>query len=259
MSKKLLGGGLVIFLLGFGYWALYGQKTMQPSLSPSTPSDEVQSIFGTAKKSAHWESNTPEHGTILAGVPVNVVVDFNFDLASPSEIRVYSSGVKNPRTGTTTPIDITSGETSIDTNRLTMRRAIVSQAPDDTYTVEYKACWPDGSCHDGNFQFAINRTLADGYTDFRGKKDVTIDLKDIEFFPKKIRVSRYTRVTWKNIDSVDHYINTDSHPSHTFFPMQNSKVLKPKEAFALVFSEPGVYPYHCSAHAQTMTGTILVE
>lgn len=248
MSKKLLGGGLVIFLLGFGYWALYGQKTTQPSLSPSTPSDEVQSIFGTAKKSAHWEGSTPAHGITLAGVPVNVVIDFNFDLAASSKISI----TKDAR-------EYGVGETIIDKNKLAMRRSLDPSAPDGTYTVSYKACWPDGSCHDGNFQFAIDRRLADGYTDFRGKKDVTIDLKDIEFLPKKVRISKFTRVTWKNIDSVEHYINTDAHPSHTFFPEQNSKALKTGEAYAVVFSERGEYPYHCSAHAQTMTGSILVE
>ncbi len=205
-------------------------------------------VFGTSKKSAHWESNTPAHGSTFAGVPINVVIDFNFDLAVPSNISITKEGK-----------EYGVGKTTIDTNKLSMRTMIDPDIPDGTYTVVYSACWPDKSCHDGNYQFVIDRRLADGYMDFRGKKDVTIDLKEIEFFPKKVRISKFTRVTWKNTDSVEHYINSDAHPSHTFFPEQNSKALKNGDAYAVVFSNPGEYPYHCSAHAQTMTGSVLVE
>lgn len=48
--------------------------------------------FSTSKKSAHYESNTPEYGTTLAGVPINVVINFNFDLVNPSEIKIEKDG-----------------------------------------------------------------------------------------------------------------------------------------------------------------------
>lgn len=214
--------------------------------------------FANPKKSAHYESNMPKHGAVLATPPVNIVIDFNFDLAPNSEIRVYSSGVKNPRTGTTSPVDITTGETVIDTNKLSMRRAINPEAADDKYTVEYNVCWPDGSCHDGSFEFAIDRSLQESYTDMTREDEVTINMQDIQFQPKDLLIKRGTKVTWVNNDIDTHYVNTDSHPAHSYYPRQNSQALEQGDEYSLVFDTIGAYPYHCSAHAQVMSGNIVV-
>lgn len=203
--------------------------------------------FSIPKKSAHYESNTPAHGAVLAGVPVNVVIDFNFDLAKPSAISAKSSGVEYGE-----------GETIIDPGKLAMRRAIKADAPDGLYVVTYKACWPDGSCHDGNFQFAIDRKIRESFVDMTGRKEVKIDLANYAFVPQNIKVSPGTKVTWTNNDQDGHYINTDSHPAHTYFLAQNSKLLAKGGSFSLVFEKPGVYPYHCSLHTN-MTALILVE
>jgi len=127
------------------------------------------------------------------------------------------------------------------------------------FTVKYKACWPDGSCHDGSFQFAIDSISARSYIDETGKKEVTISLSSLKFDPQNIRISKGTKVTWVNNEEVEHYINTDSHPAHTYFLAQNSKALKKGESFSLVFDQIGIYPYHCSVHPSSMTGNLLVE
>ena len=200
------------------------------------------------KKSAHYESNTPAHGSVLAGVPVNVVIDFNFDLAEGSSISI-KAGDK----------EYGAGETVIDSNKLAMRRDMDVNAPDGLYTVNYIACWPDGSCHDGHFQFNIDRTKGDAYEDLRNKNEVTVKLSEISFKPRNIRISRGTKVNWVNEDEVIHYVNTDAHPSHTYYPEQNSRALKKGDTFSITFDKAGAYPYHCSAHARVMTGTIIVE
>lgn len=204
--------------------------------------------FATPKKSAHYESNTPAHGAVLAGVPINVVIDFNFDLAKPSAISIKKDGK-----------EFGVGETQIDDNKLAMRRAMNPDAPDGVYTVEYNACWPDGSCHDGSFQFAIDRGKKEGFEDQRNKNEVMVDLVDFSIKPQNLIISQGTKVTWTNQDDVEHFVNTDSHPAHTYFPEQNSRGLKKGDTFSVVFDEPGVYPYHCSAHPNTMSGVILVE
>jgi plastocyanin len=84
-------------------------------------------------------------------------------------------------------------------------------------------------------------------------------MKDIAFVAKEMRVSKGTKVIWTNSDSVEHYVNTDAHPSHTYYPKQNSRALKKGDTFSVTFDTPGVYPYHCSAHAASMTGSIIVE
>lgn len=204
--------------------------------------------FTTQKKSAHFEGSTPAHESVLAAPPVQVVIDVNFDLADNSSITVTRGGQ-----------DVGVGATSLDANRLAMRRAVSPDASDGLYTVTYRACWPDRTCHDGQFQFAVDRTRAEQFIDLRGRHEVAVRLKDIAFAPASIRISRGTTVVWTNDDTVEHYVNTDSHPSHTYFPEQNSRALKTGDTYRLTFATPGIYPYHCSAHADTMTASILVE
>lgn len=225
-------------------------KKTATSTSNQTPTQTKQNTAGftSPKKAAHYESNTPEHGSILAGVPTNVVIDFNFDLAKPSSISITKDGK-----------EYGVGETTIDDSKLTLRRNMDQTAPDGVYTVNYTACWPDGSCDDGSFQLKIDKTGASSYEDMTGKTKVTIDMKAIMFEPKNIKVKKGTKVTWTNSDSVAHYVNTDSHPGHSYEPSMNSDVLQPGDSYPYTFTKTGIYPYHCSAHATTMAANILVE
>ncbi len=236
----------LVILLGGGYFIL--NKSSTPVSPQKQQNVKTSTAFENPKKSAHYESNTPEHGSTLAGVPINVVINFNFDLAKPSEIKILKDGK-----------DYGTGETVIDDNKLAMRRNMDPGSADGLYTVEYNACWPDKSCHDGSFQFAIDRSKAGSFLDQTGKNEVTIRMSQIKFNPQNIKVSKGTKITWINDDPVEHYVNTDSHPAHTYYPAQNSKALGKGDRFSLVFNTVGIYPYHCSAHADSMIGLILVK
>lgn len=235
-------------------WLLFGKDNDTDKSSRTATQSSSQDTTGNGftfedpKKSAHYESNTPAHGSVLAGVPVNVVIDFNFDLATPSAISITSDGK-----------EYGIGDTIIDQNKLSMRRDVDPQAPDGLYTVSYSACWPDGSCHDGSFQFAIDRKQATNFTDMRGQNEVTIHMSNIQFNPANIRISKGTKVTWVNDDALDHFVNTDSHPAHTYLPGMNSRSLARGASHSFTFDEGGFYPYHCSAHASTMSGAVLVD
>src|SRR3990167_6319953 len=96
MNKPLTAAAVIIILL-IGFFYFVSSKTNKspsaPSFSPEQKTSSTQSAsFGIEKKSAHYESNTPEHGVTLAGVPPNVVVNFNFDLAAPSAIKIEKDG-----------------------------------------------------------------------------------------------------------------------------------------------------------------------
>lgn len=203
--------------------------------------------FNPAKKSAHYESNTPAHEAVLAAPPVNVVINFNFDLAAPSAISIMKDGKEY---GT--------GDTTIDANKLALRRNMTTDAPDGVYMISYRACWPDKSCHDGSFEFAIDRSKASSYENMRNKSEVTIRMSELMFAPKNIVISPGTKVTWVNDENVEHYVNTDSHPAHTYYPTQNSRALTKGASYSVTFNKPGAYPYHCSAHADVMVGNIVV-
>lgn len=226
------------------------QLPTTPQTTNNQPNSESNNkyTFTNPKKSAHYEANVPEHSAVLAGVPVNVVINFNFDLSKPSKIEILKDNV-----------DYGSGETVIDENKLSMRRKIKRDAPDGLYSVKYNACWPDGSCHDGNFQFAIDQGQASQFSDQTSKKEVTIKMSQIKFVPQNVRVSKGTKVIWVNDDLAEHYVNTDPHPGHNYYPSQNSKLLKKGESYTLTFDQTGIYPYHCSAHYSSMMGSLLVE
>lgn len=252
--SKLLPVIVIVAIAIIGGVLLFSNKT---TFSPSetvkqeetVTEKEIGTVFSIPKKSAHYETNTPAHGSTLAAPPVNVVIDFNFDLGKGSQITVAWEN---------TSANV-AGETVIDANKLAMRAPLPPDLKDGLYNVVYSACWPDGSCHEGNFQFAIDRTRITDYEDLRNRKEVTIDLKDIAFAPKNIRVDPGTKITWINSDEVEHYTNTDSHPAHTYYLAQNSKALKKGDKYSITLTAPGAYPYHCSAHADSMSGNIVVE
>lgn len=74
----------------------------------------------------------------------------------------------------------------------------------------------------------------------------------------EIKIGNGTKVTWVNDDVVEHFVNTETHPAHTYFSNQNSRGLAKGRSYSNTFDQVGIYPYHCSAHATQMQGTILV-
>lgn len=204
--------------------------------------------FSLQKKAPHFKSSTPSHGSVVAGVPINIAIDSSMNIVTGSTISV-ANGKKQYGVG----------QTAIDPLKLSMRREINADAPDGMYVVNYKTCHQDGKCHDGKFQFLIDRKKAEKFKDFRGQTEVIVKLSKTSFKEKDIRISQGTKVTWVNEDKVEHYVNTNAHTSHTYFPPQNSGLLMKGESFSVTFDNPGIYPYHCSAHMPGMTGTILVE
>ena len=247
--KKIILAILGLVAVGFIY-KYYAQAPQTLEKEASQTSEEVAVgglSFEKPKKSAHYESNTPPHGAILAASPLNVVIDFNFDLTPPSSITIEKDGQ-----------EYGVGETKIDPSALALRRDLASEMPDGLYKVSYSACWSDTSCHDGYFQFAIDRNERDGFTDLRNQKEVDVRLSQIKFSPSKILISPGTKVTWINDDPVTHTVNTDSHPAHTYYLAQNSRKLNKGDSYSAVFDKPGIYPYHCSPHAESMQGQVVV-
>lgn len=200
------------------------------------------------ERTSAFVSSTPQAGSRLAASPINVVVDFDRDLGNGSYILVRGQGKNWVR-----------GGTSIDSSGTTMRQEIAGVLPDGSYQVIYRACWRDGRCEKARYTFSLEGERTGSYADERGKSVVRVNMKNIAFKPLSLRISRGSTVAWYNDDEVDHYVNTDAHPSHTYYPTHNSRVIAPGQSYETSFSQPGIYPYHCSAHAANMTGSIIVE
>lgn len=259
-----IGAGVAVAGIGAAivYIANYQQpravKYSQPAPAASLPPDEMPSkksslapslnTFDQAVKPSHYVSSSPEHGSTVVTVPLNVVVNFDFDLSSKSTLAITRDG-KNYGVG----------ETKIDAIRRVLRRQVATSLADGVYTVAYSACWPDNTCHDGRFQFAVDSLLATQYyTTKMDQKNVTVRLTDYLFEPPAFKIKKGTTVTWINDDAVVHYINSDPHPGHSYYPALNSAALKKSESYAYTFTQPGLYLYHCSAHAADMRASIWV-
>lgn len=224
---------------------------------PASPPEAIAKKDGgaaTAKLpdqlfAAHYVDSYPHHGDVFAQVPDRVQLDFNFTLHEVSSITVTKGG---------TPIEL--GKLNLGPRNLSMWARLQSATGDGLYRVKYKACWPDRSCHDGQFAFTVDSRRRASYLDLTGKKEVRVDLQNIKFQPDAVVVSKGTKVIWTNRDTVPHFVNTDPHPSHNVLLELNSLDLVQGQGYSFTFTDAGEWGYHCSAHfPQGMVGRVIVQ
>lgn len=197
---------------------------------------------------AHDGRSTPAESEKLAAQPLNVTLNFDTDRdLARSSVNVTGPGGEA----------VTTGKLVVVGNGTSLQQPLRAGVPEGEYSVSYDTCSTGGACEDAKYTFTIDRSLSDGFIDMRGKSQVTIDMKDIKFVEQEVVVSPGTKVTWVNSDTVDHYVNTDTHPAHTYYPAQNSRGISTSEQYSVTFTKTGVYPYHCSAHTD-MTATLVV-
>lgn len=168
MQRWIIGTSIFLLLIAAGIFlakqrenqstsptATTATETQPPSPSettsvPTSPTSSatttplIELTFGLPKKSAHYVSNTPAHAEILTSSAKEIVIRFNFDLTSISTISIMKDN-----------IEYGSDETKVSVDQQSLTRALKNDLPNGVYTVSYTACWPDGSCHDGHFQFGI--------------------------------------------------------------------------------------------------------
>ena len=99
----------------------------------------------------HFVESSPGHGDVVNQVPDTIMINFDFTLQSSSSIVVSKNG---------SPLDV--GQTNITDDNLAMWVSLPGDAGEGVYSVEYRACWPDGSCHDGQFGFHVGDKAAMG-------------------------------------------------------------------------------------------------
>lgn len=153
--KRSLLFAVPVLIVGAAAVFVFGTRGNKPEPNLSTTEPQTQerprlenSVFRFAdqRKARHYVSSNPEHAVTLAEKAAAVTISFNFDLAKPSSISVKQNGKEYA-------ID----ETIISADKLTLSRELASELPDGLYEVTYRACWPDATCHNGLFQFAIKQ------------------------------------------------------------------------------------------------------
>lgn len=78
-----------------------------------------------------------------------------------------------------------------------------------------------------------------------------VSIDNYAFKAPKVTIKPGTAVVWKNMDDDPHTVTADD---GSF----DSKGLGQGDTYSHVFTKPGTYPYHCSAHPY-MKGVVVVE
>jgi methionine-rich copper-binding protein CopC len=90
----------------------------------------------------HFVLSTPEHADLLPRVPEKVRIEFDFNLHSSSNLTLTKDA--KPVVGVKTSV-----------RQLSIDATLPGDSGAGIYLARYKACWPDGSCHDGQFAFEV--------------------------------------------------------------------------------------------------------
>ena len=78
-----------------------------------------------------------------------------------------------------------------------------------------------------------------------------VAIQNYAFSPSTLTIQKGANVTWKNDDSVQHTIVSDSQAF-------SSPLLNTGDTYTFQFNSSGSFPYHCSIHPY-MKATIVVE
>ena len=78
------------------------------------------------------------------------------------------------------------------------------------------------------------------------------------FSPKAITVKIGQSVIFENMDSANHIVNSDPHPTHTMYSFLNVGLIKPGESKTVMFEKTGQYTFHDHLNP-SLTGTVTVE
>lgn len=156
MNKSVVIGGMVILavvIIGLVMWA---NRAEAPAVQESDLTDReyletplvtsaaFQPAAFTQVKGAHFVSSEPANNEVVTTGSQSVNINFNFDLTAPSAIAVTRDAV-----------DVVRGPATIAPDKLSMSVPVeVTQT--GNYVVNYKGCWPDGSCDDGSFGFSVD-------------------------------------------------------------------------------------------------------
>lgn len=204
--------------------------------------------FSSSTPSPVFRDSTPQSQDILPQAPLKVVIDSSVQLTEQSTLSIINQGV-----------EYGVGKANLNESKTTLNRNMSQTAPPGLYTVNYSLCEVAAPCSTGVFQFAIDSFWLTQYQNWTHLSPVEVSLNGSAFLPRYLHVSAGTTVTWKNEDQVLHTVDSDPYSTHSYNPSLSSFELKPGETYSFTFGTPGLYPYRCSVHPQSMTGVVLVE
>jgi methionine-rich copper-binding protein CopC len=124
--------------------AMMAKETDTAMMAKETDTAMMGAEFPPERFDAHFVDSMPMHKGVLDALPAQVLLNFNFTLSDASTITIEKDGK-----------ELKSAPGMLGANKLSMKTEIPADAGAGLYLVKYKACWPDNSCHDGQFAFAV--------------------------------------------------------------------------------------------------------
>lgn len=85
-----------------------------------------------------------------------------------------------------------------------------------------------------------------------GEREVLVEIRDFDYFPRDLTVRAGTTVTWVNRDAAPHTATDEDGEAW------DTGRLDKGESASLTFDEPGTYPYFCTFHPY-MKATLTVR
>lgn len=183
---------LILLLLGLGAWWLWSNNR---NLNINQNQNVNQEFRGEQRVSS-FEKGLPAHAETVPATPMFVVIQTKGTAANESSVNINRDNQ-----------DFGTGSTIVESEGKVLRRAMVSNAPEGIYTVNYRICGTDANCQNGNFQFKVDKDSTNGFKDLTNQSNVTVNINaDGKLDPEKIIVSRGTSITWKNNDNSSHQL-----------------------------------------------------
>lgn len=119
-------------------------KPTDAAMSKPTEGAMMMPEFPAEQFAAHFVDSMPMHKATLDKLPAQVLLNFNFTLSDASTITIEKDGKA-----------LKTAPGKLGDKKLSMTADLPSDAGMGLYLVKYKACWPDNSCHDGQFAFYV--------------------------------------------------------------------------------------------------------
>jgi len=96
-------------------------------------------------------------------------------------------------------------------------------------------------------------------TDWRGRSEVTIEIREEGFTPERLRIDRGTRITFITKRDRQFWPASNPHPSHSFYyGFDPREPIEPDSSWSFIADEPGVWGYHDHIRSY-YAGTLYVE
>lgn len=107
--------------------------------------------------------------------------------------------------------------------------------------------------------YAAAQSSRPGVTDWRGRSEVTVEMREEGFVPERVQVDRGTRVTFVTSRDGQFWPASNPHPSHSFYyGFDPREPIEPDSSWTFVVEEPGVWGYHDHIRSY-YAGTLYVE